>query len=136
MPLYGCQLWDISSKHVEKCYVTWRKCIRRCLDLPHSTHYNLLHLICNDLRPETQIHSRLCNFIYNSCVNLSINLAFNNSDSSVSNSINCICNKYNLQKDSLKIINCKEFLTNYDITNNETNNLRIAQQIKELIQDR
>ena len=104
----------------------------RCLDLPHTTHCNLLHLICNDIRPETQIYTRICNFYYscsisdNSCVNLSINLAFNNSDSSVSNSINFICNKYKLQKDSRKIINCKEFIKNYNISNNDINSLRIA----------
>ena len=58
MSLYGSVLWDFSSKHVEMFYTTWRKCIRRLLGLPYRAHNNLLHLICNDIPVDGQLHLR------------------------------------------------------------------------------
>jgi len=37
MPLYGSQIWDHSCVNVYKFYVSWRKAIRKILDLPYST---------------------------------------------------------------------------------------------------
>lgn len=45
---YGSQLWDLSSRVTELFYVAWRKCVRRILDLPRTTHCQLLPLICQD----------------------------------------------------------------------------------------
>ena len=58
MSLYGGVLWNFSSKHVEMFYTTWRKCIQRLLGLPYRTHNNLLHLICNDIPVDGQLHLR------------------------------------------------------------------------------
>ena len=65
MSSYGSVLWDFSSKHVEMFYTTWRKCIRRLLGLPYRTHNNLLHLICNDIPVDGQLHLGFLNFFVN-----------------------------------------------------------------------
>ena len=31
LPLYGCQLWNLSNPHKEELSVAWRKCTRACL---------------------------------------------------------------------------------------------------------
>ena len=49
MPMYGCELWDFSSKYTEFFYVAWRKSIRLLWSLPYRTHCNLLPIICDDL---------------------------------------------------------------------------------------
>ena len=36
MSLYGCPLWELDGKNIEKCYVAWRKGIRRLLGLPYK----------------------------------------------------------------------------------------------------
>jgi len=44
---YGCPLWNMESKDVNKFYVAWRKCIRNVWSIPNRTHCNLLHHICS-----------------------------------------------------------------------------------------
>ena len=36
MAFYGYVLLDLSSKNINKLYVTWRKCIRKFLDIPYQ----------------------------------------------------------------------------------------------------
>ena len=104
MSLYGCVLWDLSSPHVDAFYVAWRKCIRRLLRIPYRSHCNLLHLICDDLPPDKQIHRRVINFINqclvsnNSCTRLCAQLCVNGSRSNVSKSFNLVCAKYNINR--------------------------------------
>jgi hypothetical protein len=43
---YGCPMWNLESKDVNKFYVAWRKCIRNVWSIPSRTHCNLLHHIC------------------------------------------------------------------------------------------
>ena len=104
MSLYGSVLWDFSSKHVEMFYTTWRKCIRRLLGLPYRTHNNLLHLICNDIPVDGQLHLRFLNFFVNNlksdntCVKLCALLCLRGSRSAASNSLNFITNLYSMDK--------------------------------------
>ena len=35
---YGSQLWELTSKDINKVYVTWQKAIRRIWKLPNTTH--------------------------------------------------------------------------------------------------
>jgi hypothetical protein len=142
MPLYGSQLWDISSKKLSHFYVTWRKCIRKSLNLPYTTHCNLLHLICNDFAVETQIHMRTSKFIYsclnsdNSCVKLCVKLAFGASDSALSSSIDFLCTEYNITKYFIKNSNNKalgNIIKAHDCQKDEIDNMRRATQIKELL---
>ena len=65
MSLYGSVLWNFLSKHVEMFYTTWRKCIRSLLGLPYRTHNNLLHLTCNDIPVDGQLHLRFLKFFVN-----------------------------------------------------------------------
>ena len=62
MSLYGCQLWDVSHKYINKFYVSWRKAIRRMFNLPYHTHSCLLHLTINDLPVDGQIQLRIMKF--------------------------------------------------------------------------
>ena len=104
MSLYGSVLWDFSSKHVEMFYITWRKCIRRLLGLPYRAHNNLLHLICNDIPVDGQLHLRFLNFFVNNlksdntCVKLCALLCLRGSRSEASNSLNFITTLYSMDK--------------------------------------
>ena len=49
MTFYGYVLLDLSSKNINKLYVTWRKCICKFLDSAYQTHsdmYYLFLMIC------------------------------------------------------------------------------------------
>ncbi len=61
MPLYGSDLWDLSSNAMNVFYVAWRKSIRYLLNLPRTTHCSLLNYICNDV----PIFNQLCNRLIN-----------------------------------------------------------------------
>ena len=105
--LYGCQLWDLSSKEVQSFYTSWRKAVRYIWRIPHRTHNRLLPLICGDPPVETQIHRRFINFISkvvnsnNIIVKTCGNLVINGSQSSASKSLTLIASKYGLDKHSL-----------------------------------
>lgn len=68
MSVYGAQLWDFSGKYCLRFFVAWRKCVRRLLGVPSNTHNKLIHLICNDIPVEAQLHKRFIKFII-SCSN-------------------------------------------------------------------
>jgi hypothetical protein len=111
MPLYGCQLWDISNNDVEVFYVSWRKCIRRLLKLPNRTPCEFLPIICNDFPVDNQIQVRILKFVQslllsdNECVKIACKLMFAGSASSVCNSINYICYKFNIQRNFIENAN-------------------------------
>ena len=104
MPLYGSQLWDYDSNFVNEFFVTWRKCLRKLLNLPYTTHCNLLPGICNDFPVEVQLYLRLVKFVNsclvvdNSSVSLCIKLALQGSGSSLSSSISYLSYKYSIDK--------------------------------------
>jgi hypothetical protein len=111
MSLYGCQLWDYSSKHINVFYTAWHKAIKRLFVIPYTTHNDLLHLICNDNPINVQLHLRVLKFITNSCqsrntlVSLCIRLAMNGSGSHTGNSITQLCYQYKVSRDI--IFQCK-----------------------------
>ena len=104
MPLYGSVLWDYSQSSIEQLFVTWRKCVRKLINVPYNTHSAFLPLICNDLPFDCQTHKRVLKFIY--CLNkscnvynkISLQLAINGSQSRMCNTINYVCHKYNICK--------------------------------------
>ena len=98
MSLYGSVLWDFLFKHVEMFYTTWRKCIRRLLGLPYRTHNNLLHLICNDIPVDGQLHLRFLNFFVNNLKSDNTCVKSRGSRSEASNSLNFITNLYSMDK--------------------------------------
>ena len=103
MSLYGCCLWDFSSKYVHLFYTCWRKCIRKLLSLPWTTHSVYLPLLINDVNVDTQLHKRFLKFIKgiighdNSLINLCGKLVINGSDSKACKSLNYICHKYRIR---------------------------------------
>ena len=105
MSLYGCVLWDLSSKYIETFYVKWRKAIRQLMRIPYTTHCRYLHLLCDTAPIELQLLKRSVKFIgrvlnsSNDVLTMCGKLALNGSLSAVSNNINYIaqvsrCDKY------------------------------------------
>ena len=43
---YGSQLWDLSNKHIEQLHKSWRKSIRKALNIPLRTHCVYLPMLC------------------------------------------------------------------------------------------
>ena len=90
--------------HVKKFYTAWRKCVRRIFNIPNNTHCRFLNLLCGDLPVESQVYLRFlkflrqCIFSSNGCLRLCSKLALQGSRSQVSDSINYICNVYNISK--------------------------------------
>ena len=46
---YGCELCSITTNKLQELCTAWRKGVRSVWNLPQSTHYSLLPLICNYL---------------------------------------------------------------------------------------
>jgi len=65
MPLYGCVLWDFTSKEMSQFFTQWRKCIRRLFNLDYKTHCKYLPAICEDIPVEVQMFkktNKICKF--------------------------------------------------------------------------
>lgn len=107
MSLYGCPLWDLSHKRIGRFCIAWRKSVRRLLSIPPRTHNTLLPLICGDHSIDVQLHSRFVSFFCgllsssNQVIAICGQLSLSGSSSSISNSLNHICHKYNLIKHDL-----------------------------------
>ena len=105
MSVYGCQLWNFEDKQVENFYTAWRKCTRKLFTLLYKTHCRLLHIFCNDIPIEGQLHMRFLNFVkacensHSKCVRLCCKMAIMGSMSRFSQSISYVCAKWNLQRD-------------------------------------
>ena len=117
MSVYGSQLWDFSSHHCERFYTAWRKCVRRLIGVPNTTHRCLLHLICNDTNVDTQLHCRVLNFLLScsksksSHVQVCLQEVISGSRSAMSKSWVHVRNLYNI--DSLDDINVQHIKCNY-----------------------
>ena len=102
MPLYGCTLWDLSKKCVNRFYVTWRKSMRLLLNLPYNTRSHLLPYIVEDKPVELQLHMRFAKFFTNMHQSMNVllklcsKLASSGSCSSVSNNYVFIKQKYDV----------------------------------------
>jgi hypothetical protein len=135
MSLYGCQLWDLQSKTMNKFYVAWRKSVRRILGVPPLTHCNLLHCIAEDNAIQHQLYVRFIKFIrsaYNSSNTISrlcVQLALAGSRSHVSNNITLVCNNFNVSRYDICIYKSYGHYLNVDATENTAK----ANVIKELL---
>ena len=120
MPLYGCQLWDFSGKHVELFYTAWRKAIRKVWRLPYRSHCHLPHLICNDMDIEVQLHKRFLKFLHkayhsgNVVTETLSKLVLQGSRSSVGNSVNYILHKYDILKSEFSAYSVPDLLSRVD----------------------
>ncbi len=85
------------NKYMDTFYVAWRKAIRFLLNLPYTTHCNMLHYICSDIPVREQLYTRFCRFFHclnnsdNSITKLCASVALHGSGSCVSNNISMVC---------------------------------------------
>ena len=85
--------------------------------LPYRCHNNLLHLICDDLDIDVQLHKRFLKFFHqiihcsNTVVRTFANLAVSGSRSSVCRSLNYILSKYGIPKATLPSSSLNTLLT-------------------------
>lgn len=104
---YGSQLWDVNERSTAPLCVEWRKVVRKLLQIPRATHSALVHLICDDFRPDVQLHTRCMKFIVdilnspNAVVFLCAQLAASGSRSTVADNMTYLCSKYNLSRSEL-----------------------------------
>ena len=112
MPLYGMSLIKFEGNDITGLFTTWRKCVRRLLNISPRTHCKFIHQIVSDAPIEHQLHKRLLKFIFmctnNSLSKLCVRLAINGSQSTMCYNINYICNmhsvcKYDLLKSPVRM---------------------------------
>lgn len=105
MSVYGSQLWDFSKKLCDRFYTAWRKCVRRLFRLPCNAHSVLLHLICNDMPVNLQLHVRFVEFMKsclssnNKIVQMCGKLALCDSKSTANSSWKHVCDLWNMEQD-------------------------------------
>ena len=115
MPLYGSPLWNFTSAHISRFYTAWRKCIRRILGVPYTTHCRLLHRICDDYPVEVQLVSRCVQFIHNTWKNnnqissLCIRLALAGSRSNIANTMSLVSSMANVPRHKLTLLTPNAF---------------------------
>ena len=63
MNVYGNQICSFKMTCLNKCYVAWRKAIRRIWKLLYRTHNNLLHLINLCLPIDVTLEKRFIKYI-------------------------------------------------------------------------
>ena len=61
---YGSQLWDLSNKCIDRLSISWRKSIRKALNIPVRTNSVYLPLICECLHLNVQLELRVMKFFY------------------------------------------------------------------------
>ena len=59
---YGSQLWDFSSNAIERLCTSWRKSIRKAMNIPMRTHWVYIPLLCNCLPLRMQLETRSVQF--------------------------------------------------------------------------
>ena len=110
LSLYGCSLWDLSHRSMDKFYTTWRKAVRRVVNVHPMTHCALIPLIIDTPSIDITIQCRLLNFINRMSVSdneynrLAYNLVLNGSTSAVSNSVTLITNRIGISRENLKYV--------------------------------
>lgn len=110
LSLYGCILWDLSNRSMDRFYTAWRKAVRRVVSVHPMTHCALLPLIIDTPSIDITIHRRLLNFINrvsdsdNEYNKLAYNLVLNGSASAVSNSVSVIVNSMGISREQLKYV--------------------------------
>ena len=71
--LYGCELWALDNDAINELVISWRKALRRILDIPYNSHSYLLPLVTDSLPVFDELCKRSARFII-SCLISSSNL--------------------------------------------------------------
>ena len=103
---YGSQLWNLSNKCLEKLYSSWRKSIRKALNIPLRTHSVYIPLLCKCLPLSVQLELRYVKFFMQGLRSKNSTFCFMTRQSSIhieSTGSNCkhILHKYNLSCSSM-----------------------------------
>jgi hypothetical protein len=61
--LYGCELWDLDSKHLPDFTVAWRKAVRRIWNAPRDTTCDKVYLLSDHIPIMDEICRRSINFV-------------------------------------------------------------------------
>ena len=61
---YGSQLWDLSNKCIDRLSISWRKSIRKGLNITVRTHSVYFQLICECLPLNVQLELRVMRLFY------------------------------------------------------------------------
>ena len=99
LSLYGCELWDLRNKDLDKLSCEWRKCSRRILGVDPRTHNLLIPALMSTPALETLVYSRIMSFCIKGLNHPSGSIKFlfqnalQNSGSPFSNNVKTICHK-------------------------------------------
>ena len=68
MSFYGCELFNLDERYMDKLYTNWRSCVRKLLCLDRRTHCDLIPALINSKNVNTIISQRILNFFIK-CLN-------------------------------------------------------------------
>ena len=102
LSLYGCELWDLRDKNLQKLSCEWRKCSRLILGVDPLTHNSIIPALMSTQAPEILIYSRILSFCKKGLNHHSNNVKFlfrnaiQNLNSPFANNVKTICYKLGL----------------------------------------
>ena len=118
--LYGAELWDLSSDHIDSICIAWRRGIRQVWRLPNTTHSSLLSGICKTIPLIDLLYRRMLKFLHR-CLNsrsFIVNfiarhsILFCRMNSVVGRNVLGCCQRYNTNIDS--VVTCRFDIKNID----------------------
>jgi len=62
MHMYGCELWNLNSRHIETFKIAWRQIKRRIWRLPPMSHNKIIHKLTNDI--DILLEKRILKFVH------------------------------------------------------------------------
>ena len=99
---YGSQLWDRSNKHIEQLHKSWRKSIRKALNIPLRTPCVYLPMLCQRLPLIVQLEARFVIFFMKGLNSNNSTLCFlmRNATTTGANAKNIMC-KYTITENTM-----------------------------------
>ena len=131
----------MSNLHIEKFCRTWRKGLRRALDIPADTHSKFLHIIAGTLPILDELVKRTANFIQrcissdNATVSSVANMAvfsLRMSSPLGRNAFHC-CSRYNIPLDDINSIN-RQFIARFIDNDIDVDTATRTSMIRELLE--
>ena len=132
--LYGALFCDMSSIHLERLCISWRKALRRIFKLPNRTHCRFLPIISNIDSVDVLIHRRFIKHLLmglkhdNSVVKFLFQMCHSKKLTRMGNNALYICQKYGMTLHDIDKVN----MAKLDIYYSE-DDIRKCSQIVELI---
>lgn len=111
--LYGCELWRLSKKVVDRCNVVWRKSVRKFLKIPYRSHSKFLPFLVSDFGIEMIVFKRILNFFQkckirnNSVLMKAIECVEFGYGSDLHESLRFLCNYFGLSLENVNVLQAK-----------------------------